>query len=326
MKDLLVDGRSVGPHGIGRFTWHILEYLPEAEVIRSGGHPNRALDPMWLRRELGRRKPDLFFTPSFVVPLASPVPVIPTLHDLIHLQIPVESNLLQRSYYRRVLLPTVRKAAVVLTVSEVSKRAIVEWSGLRPEAVAVVGNGVAPPFEPGGSCADPGAPFVLMVGAARPHKNGLRALAAFASSRASEDHLLYIRDRQDPALVEAAREAGILEKLVFLPPLDDEELARWYRGASCLLMPSLVEGFGLPALESLACGTVVVGSKGGAIEEVVGDAAVLVDQHDVADIAAGVDAAVEHRDPALVARGIERAGRFSWSAVGAKVRAALVEV
>lgn len=326
MKHLLVDGRNVGPHGIGRFTWHILQYLPEAEVIRSGGRPNRALDPFWLRRELTRRKPDLFFTPSFVVPLASSTPVIPTIHDLIHLQIPAESNFLQRSYYQRVLLPTVRKAAVVLTVSEVSKRAIVEWSGLSPETVAVVGNGVGRPFEPEGPRADPGAPFILMVGATRPHKNGLRALAAFAISRASADHLLCIRDRQDHALLEAAREVGIVERLVFLPPVDDAELARWYRGATCLLMPSVVEGFGLPALESLACGTVVVGSKGGAIEEVVGDAAVLVDQHDVADIAAGLDAVVEQRDSALVARGLERASSFSWSAVGAKVRAALAEV
>jgi glycosyltransferase involved in cell wall biosynthesis len=96
----------------------------------------------------------------------------------------------------------------------------------------------------------------------------------------------------------------------------DEQLAALYRGARCLVYPSLYEGFGIPVLEAMACGTPVVTSAGGATEEVAGGAAVLVDPHDVASIAAGIEEAEGRRDE-LVRRGRERAGDFTWPRVAA---------
>jgi glycosyltransferase involved in cell wall biosynthesis len=90
--------------------------------------------------------------------------------------------------------------------------------------------------------------------------------------------------------------------------VDDGELARLYRGARCLVYPSLYEGFGIPILEAMACGTPVVTSRGGATEEIAGGAAVLVDPYDVGDIAAGIErASAELRE-----RGLDRARAFTW--------------
>lgn len=315
-----MDGRYAGPHGIGRFAKEVVDRLPDVRVIQSGGRLNRAADPLWLSYQVARRAPAVFVTPSFVVPMISSVPVVPTIHDLIHLQVEGESGSLRQMYYQRVLRPRVRKAPLVFTVSEFSKMALLEWVPIQEERVVVVGNGVGSPFEASGPATKLNAPFVLMVGVGRPHKNGLRALIAFARSRASRDHLLCIRDRPHPFFVDAARDLGIEEKLVFVDVVDDLELASLYRGAACLLMPSLVEGFGLPALEALACGTRVVGSADTAIEEIVGDAAVLTEPEDASAIAAALDEVIENPDPAAIARGLTTAAKFSWDAVGNRVR------
>ena len=92
-----------------------------------------------------------------------------------------------------------------------------------------------------------------------------------------------------------------------------------YRGADCLVYPSLYEGFGIPVLEAMACGTPVVTSAGGATEEIAGGAAVLVDPLDVAAIAAGVEEALRRRDE-LRARGLDRVRDFSWDATAARTR------
>jgi glycosyltransferase involved in cell wall biosynthesis len=111
----------------------------------------------------------------------------------------------------------------------------------------------------------------------------------------------------------------------WLGELSDSELAAQYRGAQCVVYPSLYEGFGIPVLEAMACGTPVVTSKGGATEEVAGGAAVLVDPLDVDSIATGIREAVDARD-ALGVRGLVRARDFSWDETAARTLRAYQEV
>jgi glycosyltransferase involved in cell wall biosynthesis len=135
---------------------------------------------------------------------------------------------------------------------------------------------------------------------------------------------------------EAARRAGVKLRVAgasgwggvradgWLGEVSDEELARLYRGAACLVYASLYEGFGIPLLEAMACGTPVVTSAGGATEETAGGAAVLVDPRDPSAIAAGIEAAVARRDE-LRRRGLERARAFGWAEIAAKTWAVYEE-
>jgi glycosyltransferase involved in cell wall biosynthesis len=143
---------------------------------------------------------------------------------------------------------------------------------------------------------------VLAVGTLEPRKNLRRA--AEAAERAGVE-----------LRVVGARGWGGIETPGWLGEVSDEELAALYRGARCLVFPSLYEGFGIPVLEAMACGTPVVTSAEGATAEVAGGAAVLVDPLDADAIAAGIDEAAARHDE-LRALGLERARAYSWEAVG----------
>jgi glycosyltransferase involved in cell wall biosynthesis len=228
-------------------------------------------------------------------PLRSRVPVVVTVHDLAVFRHPDAFNRWTRSYSRTLLPRLARRANRVIAVSEFTKGEAVELLGVEPSRVRVVPHGVASPFEPYGPAG--GGSYALAVGTLEPRKNLARAV--LAAERAGVE----LR------VVGAAGWGGVdVDTVGFV---DDDELARLYRGAQCLVYPSLYEGFGLPVLEAMACGTPVVTSATGATAEVAGEAAVLVDPLDVEAIAAGIREAIERRDE-LRAAGLERASRFTW--------------
>ena len=156
-----------------------------------------------------------------------------------------------------------RAADRVLAVSEFTKREAVELLGVPAERVTVIGNAVEPVFAPEGPAAE--GDYVLAVGTLEPRKN-LRRAAAAAERAGAELRVV------------GARGWGGVELPGWVGEVPDGELAALYRGARCLVFPSLYEGFGIPVLEAMACGTPVVTSAGGATAEVAGGAAVLVDQ------------------------------------------------
>jgi glycosyltransferase involved in cell wall biosynthesis len=245
---------------------------------------------------LAARGLDLLHCTTFRGPLRSRLPVVLTIHDLAILRHPETLPRWHRLYGRVGLRVVARAADVVLAVSEFTKREIVELLGVPAERVRVVANGLDPVFTPAGRAAD--GDYVLAVGTLEPRKNLDRA-------------------------VEAARVAGVELRVVgpagwggvkargWVGFVGDEELAQLYRGARCVVYPSLYEGFGIPVLEAMACGTPVVTSRDGATEEVAGGAAVLVDPLDSEAIAAGIDEADRRREE-LVPRGLARAREFTW--------------
>jgi glycosyltransferase involved in cell wall biosynthesis len=187
----------------------------------------------------------------------------------------------------------------------------------------VTPNGVDPAFKPEGAHPE-GFPYVLFVGAIEPRKDPVLAVEALA--RVDDDVRMIMvgpPKRAIGELREAIERLGLSRRVDLRGYVTKDELAALYRGARCLLFPSRYEGFGLPLLEAMACGTPVVATRAGAIPEVAGDAAVLVER-DPEAIAEGVRRAESLREQ-LRAAGIARASQFSWAETARRTLAAYRE-
>lgn len=315
-QGILVDIRSIGYHGIGRFAKEVCLRLPDSNVYFLKGPLQRLspLDPLWLSFVLSKKRPSVFFSPDFSPPLWSPVPFVFTIHDLIHVKFPEETSISKKLYYNAIVKPAIHKAYYVLTVSSFSKNEIIDWSNVPETKVIVVGNGVGSEFTPRGEHYQPGFPYILYVGNLKPHKNFKKLLMAFAISNLFHDVKLVATGYPDKNTISLIKKLNINNSVYFAGVISDEMLSSYYRGAVALAFPSLYEGFGLPALEAMACGTPVVTSNVTALPEVVGDAAVLVDPYDVDSIAEGIRRVVEDSAlrETLRRKGLERARQFSW--------------
>jgi alpha-1,3-rhamnosyl/mannosyltransferase len=232
-----------------------------------------------------------------------------------------------RAHFALTVRPRARRAARVLTDTEHGRAQLVEVLGLAPERVAAIPLGVDERFARGP--ADPerlrerfgiDRPYVLCVGTLEPRKNLLAALQAVERAGVAPDVALVVAGGQGwrNEAFERAREQTAVE-VVMTGRVSDDELVALYRGALCLLFPSLWEGYGLPPVEAMACGCPVIATDRPTVPEVVGDAGVLVDPLDVAAIAAAVASVVgdAHRREQLRARGLERAAGLTWQRTAA---------
>lgn len=323
---ILADARWFGTHGIGRFARNVLSRLPHCEQLVSGPKPLSLLDPLWLTYQIVTKRPSVFFSPGFNPPALSTTPLVITIHDLTHLQLPAFATCGRRLYYRWLVRPASNRAYRVITVSEYSRMEILKWTGLPETCVVNVGNGVDPVFRPDGQRHDPGFPYILYVGAFRPHKNIGRLLSAF--ERIDHPNLrLVMTGKKTPELAAQLEARGMKNRVEFAGCVNDESLAALYRGAVCLILPSLIEGFGLPPLEAIACGTPVIVSRTTALPEVVGNAGVLIDPLDIEDIRNAIERMVSDRclRERLRQAGPLRAQLFCWNRVAEKVHGVIEE-
>jgi glycosyltransferase involved in cell wall biosynthesis len=283
-----------------------IEELADVEIVRlahagSGRGATVYRDAVWYPTRLGRlaenARVDVLHCPTFRGPVRAPsMPLVVTVHDLAVLRRPSAFNAWTRTYSRRVVPRVVAAATRVIAVSEFTKRELVALLDTPEEKVVVVPNGVAEVFRHDGPAAE--GRYALAVATLEPRKNLARVVEA--AERAGME-----------LRVVGERGWGGVEVPGWVGRVPDDELARLYRGAQCLVYASFYEGFGLPVAEAMACGTPVVTSAGGATEETAGGAAVLVDPNDVSSIAAGIVQAVARHDD-LRALGVERAQAFSW--------------
>jgi O-antigen biosynthesis alpha-1,2-mannosyltransferase len=318
------DGRWCGQHGIGRFAAELSRRLENLDPFFGSVPPWHALDPILLSiRMLATRRDVLFLSPGYNVPLLNLNRYVFTVHDLNHLDMP--SDVLRRAYYRLLMRRACRSSAGVFTVSEFSRQRIVSWSGAAPARIINVGNGVSEAFNPAGPVRSCGDPYFLCIGNRKPHKNEARVVRAFAQADVPLRSRLVFNGLADAKLASVIQEVGIGHRVDFLGGVSDGHLAEAYRGATALLFPSLYEGFGLPLIEAMACGTPVLTSTFAALPEVAGGAALLVDPTSVPAIASGISRLASESDlrADLRQRGMARARDFQWAAVAARVQAGL---
>jgi glycosyltransferase involved in cell wall biosynthesis len=265
----------------------------------SGRLASARRDLLWYPLRLGQAsgRVDVLHCTTFRAPLRPRVPLVVTVHDLALVRHPEAFPRWHRATGTRALRAGVAAADAIVCVSAFTRDELVEVLDVPRERTRIVPNAVDPLFASDGARAH--GDYVLAVGTLEPRKN---LEAAVEAARLSGVEL---RAAGAPGW-------GGVDVAGWVGEPSDEELAALLRGARCLVYPSLYEGFGLPVLEAMACGTPVVTSRGGATEEVAGGAAVLVDPHDPAAIAAGIEEAGRRRDE-LVAAGRDRAAAFTWS-------------
>jgi len=273
-----------------------------------------------LPRALRRLGADLCHT-QHAIPLRASCACVVTVHDLSFERDPGLMSRRDRLVFRRMVPASVRKAKRVFTVSERTKADLVELYGTPPEKIVVTPNGVDPLFRPrqDGDRSPSNSllqgSYVLAVGAIQQRKNQLAALEAAAAVGMP---LVVVGPEKDPALADELRSRGArLEGYV-----ETERLADLYRGAVCLVQSSRYEGFGLPVLEAMASGTPVVAVPDLALREVARDAAVFVEEDQLAD---GIRRAIAERD-SLVAAGLQRAQVFSWRTAAERTLAVYREI
>ena len=260
-------------------------------------------DAIWYPFVLGAAHGvDLLHCPTYRAPLRSAMPLVVTVHDLAVFRHPGAFNRWSRSYGPVVIPRVLKRADRIIAVSHFTERELVEIVDLPAEKIRVIPNGIDEAFTRDGPSAD--GNYVLTVGTLEPRKN-LTRIAAAAQRTGLELRVVGAPGWGDVQVPENG--------VRWLGEVSDRELARLYRGARCFAYASLYEGFGIPVLEAMACGAPVVTSRGGATEEVADGAAVLVNPHDPADIATGIERAVLRRDE-LVRLGRERARAFTWKA------------
>jgi glycosyltransferase involved in cell wall biosynthesis len=247
-------------------------------------------------RALRRLRPALAHF-QHALPLSLPAPAVVTVHDLSFERHAWAMPLKDRLTFKLVVPRAVRRAARVLAVSERTKADLVDLYRIPAAKIAVTPHGVDPAFGPG-----PGSgSYVLFVGAIQRRKNPLAA--ADAAAKAGLPLVVAGPERERGLARELRRRGADLRGYVA-----KEQLAELYRGAAALVLPSRYEGFGLPVLEAMACGTPVVALPDPALREVAGDAALFAEENRLGE---AVEQAIADHDR-LSAAGLARAAGFSW--------------
>jgi glycosyltransferase involved in cell wall biosynthesis len=322
---LAYDARWMGSHGIGRFAAEIAQRIPFGLQFTEGKNPASMFSAFelgnWLRRS-GRKG---LYSPGYIPPIGTNVPFVFTIHDLNHLDVPHNSSRAKRLFYRTVILPGVHRAYRIVTVSEFAKQRIISWSGCTPDKVIVTCNGVSEVFLQYSEPIKLGYEYLFCCSNRKGHKNEDRLLAAFKLSALYKELKLVFTGDVDEKIAARINMLGLEASVVFTGRVSEAELAAWYRGAIATVFPSLYEGFGLPVIESMACGTPVVTSNTTSLPEVGGDAVLYVDPMSVESIAEGIkrivgDNALRNR---MQEMGKERVSFFTWERSEISVRNAL---
>ena len=290
------------------------------------------------------RKMNLIHGLAFAAPFASSCPTVVTVHDLSFLRYPSAFRPFNRSYLSLITKASTRRAARVIAVSASTRQDVITLLGVPADRVIAIPNGITPEFSP----ADPGEVsafrqraglperYILFLGTLEPRKNLVRLLEAYALLRSWDQGSSAAASAPavPPLVIAGAKgwfyqeifarvdDLGLADQVVFPGFVPVEELPWWYRGAELFVYPSLFEGFGLPVLEAMACGTPTITSRASSLPEVAGEGAILVDPEDVKQLAEAIHQVLTTPGLAgqLRAAGLRQATRFPWERTAAATR------
>jgi glycosyltransferase involved in cell wall biosynthesis len=332
------------------FRLYLNRVPPEGLLPQSAEHCVIPFPRLWthirLSREMLRRPPDLLFVPSHVLPLVHPRRSVATVHDLGYHYYPEAHTLSQNIYLRWSTRFNARTATRVLADSEATRRDLVRYYEIAEDKIVVVYPGRDETLSPvhdeallaaARARCDISGPYLLYVGTLHPRKNLVRLVQAFAAllgedrARSVDPDLRLVLAGQmgwlHGEITAQVRKLGLENRVLLAGYVPDADLPALLSGALAFVFPSLYEGFGLPILEAMACGTPVICSNTSSLPEVAGDAALLVDPLDVDALARGILQVVvnEERRSDLTEKGFRQAQLFSWQRCAREAMAVLEE-
>ena len=349
-----IDVRKYSDFGIGTYIRNLLTYFttrsdialqliasPDQETSLSGNlnmpvHTNRSRkyslrELVSVGKQANRLGVDVFHAPHYTLPYGLRPRSVVTIHDLIHLRFPEYFSVAQRTYARLLISHACNAADAVIVDAEFTKADLLSSFNIPSEKIHVIPLGVASLFVPAESAielksdlASMGVtgPYILYSGGLKPHKNVATLLRAFSQLRTRGSARLVISGENfwdQTELATLARDLGITESILNVPA-DQQRLLRLYQGATAVVVPSRYEGFGLPILEAMACGTPVIGARAASIPEVMGEGGLMFDPLRPEELTDRMEMMFDDGGLRLAQRayGLQNAARFSWELCGAR--------
>ena len=323
---IFVNGRSIRQQmiGLNRYTIEVTKRLGDkVQLLLPSGKAKLGRGIIWEQAYLPTRikKNELLWSPANTGPLLEFNQVV-TIHDVIPLEHPEWFTRMYSDWYRFLLPRLVQRVQKIITDSEYSKNKITDLLNVSEDKIIVIPGGVGKEYHPVNSnmlshvksMYVESSNYLLVVGTIEPRKNLKRLLRSWQ---------LICNDYRDIQLIIVGVEANsarsvdmplTVKSTSLLGYVDDQHLPALYSGAIALIFPSVYEGFGLPALEAMACGTPVLASNATSLPEVVGDAGLLFDPYDIDDMSSSIERIITDSDlrETLQLKGLERAKQFTW--------------
>ena len=303
---------------------------PNFQVKRTLPHTPLVRIPLTLSLELRRSPVDVLHV-QYTAPPRMPCALVATIHDLSFEHLPETFNRRSRAQLRLTVRRTARKAAQILTLSEFSRRDIIGTYGIDSNRVSVTPPAAARQFAPVTNATELRRirtsygiqrDYILALGSIQPRKNLVRLINAYTALRRvrpeTELPQLVLAGKRgwlEAETIRAAEQSDARRDILLMGYVPDSDLPALYGSALCFAYPSYYEGFGLPVLEAMQCGTPVIAGNRTSLPEVIGSAGVLVDPFDESAIAHGLLELIDRRDlrDQLRIKGLARAAQFDWT-------------
>lgn len=268
---------------------------------------------------------DILHCPAHVIPLFSSQITVVTVHDLAFKLFPKTFRWQNRIYLNLIVPLSIKRADMIIAVSKNTKEDIVKEYGINPDKIKVIYNGVNDKYKPIKNKKTTNKlkekyklpkNYILYLGTLEPRKNIKRLIKAFDKLNHNDLKLVIAGGKGwlYDDIFKLVKTLNLENKIIFTGYIDEEDIVPLYSSATIFIYPSLYEGFGLPPLEAMACGTPVITSNISSLPEVVGDAAITVDPYDINDIASSIRQILNNKilQEDLRKKGLQQAQKFSW--------------